>query len=36
MIPKIENCLSAVRAGVGRVIITLADHLGRAGGTEIS
>ena len=36
MIPKIENCLSAVRAGVGRVIITQADHLGRAGGTEIS
>lgn len=36
MIPKIENCLSAVRAGVGRVIITQADHLGQAGGTEIS
>ncbi len=34
MIPKIENCLQAVEAGVVRVIITAADSLGK-GGTEI-
>lgn len=35
MIPKIENALSACRAGVGRVLVTRADRIGRAGGTVI-
>lgn len=36
MIPKLENCLSAVRAGVSRVIITRADLLGTDSGTTIT
>ncbi len=36
MIPKIENALAAVDAGVGRVIITKADALTPDAGTEIS
>ncbi len=36
MIPKIENALSACRAGVGRVVITRADCIGRKGGTVIT
>lgn len=36
MIPKLENCLAAVRAGVGRVVITRADALGQGGGTTIT
>lgn len=36
MIPKIENCLAAVEAGVERVVITRADCLGSDGGTVIS
>ncbi len=35
MLPKIENSLQAVEAGVGRVIITRADAIGRPGGTQI-
>lgn len=35
MIPKIENALAAVDAGVGRVIITKATAIGRGGGTTI-
>lgn len=35
MIPKIENCLEAVAAGVRRVIITKADSVGTIGGTLI-
>ena len=35
MIPKIENSLAAVRAGVKRVIITRADALGTSKGTTI-
>ena len=35
MIPKIENCLKAVEAGVGRVLITRADRLGKDGGTVV-
>lgn len=35
MIPKIENCLEAVAAGVRRVIITQADSVGTFGGTLI-
>lgn len=36
MLPKIENCLQAVSAGVSQVIITRADAIGKAGGTCIS
>ncbi len=35
MIPKLENCLHCVRAGVSRVIITRADRIGMSGGTII-
>lgn len=35
MLPKIENALSAVDAGVGRVVITLATAIGENGGTVI-
>lgn len=35
MIPKIENSLAAVKAGVKRVIITRADALGTSKGTTI-
>ena len=35
MIPKIENSLAAVAAGVKRVVITKADALGQEGGTVI-
>lgn len=35
MIPKIENCLKAVEAGVSRVLITRADRLGKDGGTVV-
>ena len=35
MLPKLENCLAAVKAGVGRVIITKADHIGSQQGTLI-
>ena len=35
MLPKIENCLQATEAGVGRVIITRADAIGQPGGTQI-
>ena len=35
MLPKIENSLQAVEAGVGRVIITRADALGQSAGTQI-
>ena len=35
MIPKLENCLQAVDAGVSRVVITLADRIGEDGGTAI-
>ena len=35
MIPKLENCLQAVDAGVSRVVITLADRIGEEGGTAI-
>lgn len=35
MIPKLENCLQAVEAGVSRVVITLADRIGEEGGTAI-
>lgn len=36
MMPKIENALAAVDAGVGRVIITRADEVGGRGGTVIT
>ena len=35
MIPKIENALDAIRAGVKKVVITKADALGQEGGTVI-
>ena len=35
MLPKLENCLAAVKAGVSRVIITRADAIGTAQGTLI-
>lgn len=35
MIPKIENCLAAVEAGVGRVVITKADRISEDAGTWI-
>jgi acetylglutamate kinase len=35
MIPKIENALQAVNAGVKEVIITKADAIGKNGGTII-
>lgn len=35
MLPKIENALSSVDAGVGRVVITKATDLGKDGGTVI-
>ena len=35
MIPKLENCLQAVDAGVSRVVITLAERIGEEGGTAI-
>ena len=34
MIPKIENALAAVNAGVAKVVITKADAL-QSGGTTI-
>lgn len=36
MIPKLENCLAAVAAGVKRVVITRADAISAASGTVIS
>ena len=36
MLPKLENCLAAVEAGVGRVVITRADSLGEGCGTRIA
>ncbi len=35
MIPKIQNALSACKAGVSQVIITKADNIGKPGGTVI-
>jgi acetylglutamate kinase len=36
MKPKVENALSAVESGVSRVVITLADNIGKANeGTVI-
>ena len=35
MLPKIENCLAAVEAGVRRVVITRADNLSENKGTSI-
>ena len=35
MIPKIENALQAVQAGVTEVVITKADAIGKTGGTTI-
>lgn len=35
MLPKIDNALAAVEAGVGRVVITLAAAIGQEGGTLI-
>lgn len=35
MLPKIENALAAIRAGVDRVVITQADALGENCGTRI-
>ena len=35
MLPKLENCLAAVKAGVSRVIITRADTIGSNKGTLI-
>ena len=35
MVPKLENCLAAVKAGVSRVIITRADAIGSDKGTYI-
>ena len=36
MIPKIENALSAVEAGVSKVVITNASHIDKEKGTTIS
>ena len=36
MLPKIENALAAVRAGVKRVVITNARAIGKGGGTVIT
>lgn len=36
MIPKIENSLSACKAGVKKVVITRADRIGKDGGTTIT
>ena len=36
MMPKIENALNAVDAGVKQVVITLATEIGRHSGTVIS
>jgi acetylglutamate kinase len=36
MLPKIENALAAVEAGVGRVIITLATAIDGQHGTVIT
>lgn len=35
MLPKIENAFAALDAGVGKVVITNADGLGKDSGTEI-
>ena len=35
MLPKLENCLAAVDAGVKRVVITRADALEEGRGTSI-
>ena len=35
MLPKIENALAAVEAGVKKVVITKADCLGNNNGTTI-
>ena len=35
MIPKLENSFDAIHAGVSRVVITKADHLGEGEGTTI-
>ena len=35
MLPKIENSLMAVKAGVKRVVITSADKIGTNEGTSI-
>lgn len=35
MLPKLENCLAAIDAGVSEVVITRADLIGRSGGTII-
>lgn len=35
MIPKIENALAAVDAGVRKVLITLASNIGKDGGTTV-
>jgi acetylglutamate kinase len=35
MIPKIENAIQAVNAGVKEVVITKADAIGKNGGTTI-
>ncbi|HLP04223.1 MAG TPA: acetylglutamate kinase [Paludibacter sp.] len=35
MIPKLENSFEAIRAGVGRVVITRADLIHTVGGTQI-
>ena len=35
MVPKLENCLAAVEAGVERIVITRADLIDGAGGTVI-
>ena len=32
MLPKLENCLAAIDAGVSEVVITRADLIGRSGG----
>lgn len=36
MIPKLENCLQAVEAGVSRVVIKMADKIGEECGTTIT
>lgn len=36
MIPKIENSLNACKAGVSKVVITKADHIGQDDGTMIT
>ena len=36
MIPKLQNCLAAVEAGVRRVIITRADAIADNTGTVVS